>query len=135
MIHPERRRENLKKIEEMDKHDAESLQPDWKTWCMNKKVDMVEVVRCKDCKSNSGCGRGIYAGMVICYNTGAIHSPNWFCADGERKDMEHIETVCVNCKHDHHDANGCKAEPCQTCSNGWKGENFTENHFEPKEVR
>lgn len=50
MIHPERRRENLKKIEEMDKHDAEPRQPDWKTWYMNKKVDMVEVIRCKDCR-------------------------------------------------------------------------------------
>ncbi len=44
------------------------------------------------------------------------------------------EPVCVNCKHDYHEADGCKAEPCRTCSNGWKGENYTENHFEPKEV-
>lgn len=47
-----------------------------------------EIIRCRDCKSNSGCGRGIYAGMVICYNTGAIHSPDWFCADGKPKDGE-----------------------------------------------
>lgn len=46
---------------------------------------------------------------------------------------ENIEPVCVNCKHDYHDANGCKAEPCRTCCNGWKGEKFTENHFEPKD--
>ena len=60
-------------------------------FCKNCKESMkrngfIRVVRCKDCKSNSGCGRGIYAGMVICYKTGAIHSPDWFCADGERKD-------------------------------------------------
>ena len=28
----------------------EPLQPVWKTECMNTKVDMVEVVRCKDCR-------------------------------------------------------------------------------------
>lgn len=45
-----------------------------------------------------------------------------------------LEPVCVNCEHDYHEADGCKAEPCRTCLNGWKGENYTESHFEPKEV-
>jgi len=86
MIHPERRRENLKKIEEMDKRDAEPLQPDWKTWCMNKKVDMVEVIRCKDCEYGEKvndvylCGRQKTFGMA-CY-------PDWYCADGKVKEQE-----------------------------------------------
>ena len=63
--------------------EKETLQPVLESECINSKVDMVEVVRCKDCKSNR-CG-GIYTGMVICYNTGAVHSPDWYCADGERK--------------------------------------------------
>ena len=48
-------------------------------------------------------------------------------------DGEHIEPVCVNCKHDYHDANGFKPNQCWTCCNGWKGERFTENHFERKD--
>ena len=83
MIHPERRRENLKKIEEMDKHDEEPLQPDWKTWCMNKKVDMVEVVRCKDCKI--GEVSALPYGEYYCLKYGHYHNGDWFCADGERK--------------------------------------------------
>ena len=47
-------------------------------------------------------------------------------------ECENIEPVCVNCKHDYHDANGLKPNQCWTCCNGWKGERFTENHFEPK---
>ena len=81
MIHPERRRENLKKIEEMDKRDVELLQPDWKTWCMNKKVDMVEVVRCKDCNN-----RGTSDCPIEELCNGWIPSDDWFCADGERKE-------------------------------------------------
>ena len=83
MIHPERRRENLKKIEEMDKRDAEPLQPDWKTWCINKKVDMVEVVRCKDCDNKECWGR---AGNVVCGIDGTPHRPDWFCADGVKRE-------------------------------------------------
>lgn len=68
MIHPERRRENLKKIEEMD--------------------NMVEVVRCKDCvnfiwnsiSQNAGsCGIGI--GTPPNYR----HSKDWFCANGKQE--------------------------------------------------
>ena len=50
-------------------------------------VNNPDLIRCKDCKSNSGCGAGIYSEMVICYNTGAIHSPDWYCADGKPKDV------------------------------------------------
>jgi hypothetical protein len=55
--------------------------PDWKTEHMNSKVDMVEVIRCKNCKwwhHNS-----------TCYNEkvrfGSYRKPDWFCADGERR--------------------------------------------------
>ena len=47
---------------------------------------MPEIVRCKDCKWNSGYGRGMYACFCTCYKTGSPHKDNWFCADGERKD-------------------------------------------------
>ena len=91
MIHPERRRENLKKIEEMDKRDAEPLQPDWKTLCMNKKVDMVEVVRCKDCRWGEPTKNAYGEDRIICGNDDTyidryITVPaDWYCADGERK--------------------------------------------------
>jgi len=47
----------------------------------NKKVDMVEVVRCKDCKR-----RGTYNCPVYVGGDGMYSEPDdWFCADGERK--------------------------------------------------
>ena len=85
MIHQERRRENLKRIEEMDKRDAEPLQPDWKTYCMNKKVDMVEVVRCKDCKFAYDSPLPYQHGKKWCDRSETHHKPDWFCADGERR--------------------------------------------------
>ena len=53
----------------------------WKTEYMNKKVDMVEVVRCKDCKhgESGACGYGIDC-------DGVWHDDDWFCADGERNE-------------------------------------------------
>ena len=61
--------------------------PVWKSECMNSKVDMVEVVRCKDCKhgqyeewDNGECTDK----TVYCDGYG-IHKPDWFCADGERR--------------------------------------------------
>ena len=45
----------------------------------------VTVVRCKDCKYQECEGRN---GMIVCDITGESHSPEWFCADGERKDEE-----------------------------------------------
>ena len=78
MIHPERRLENIKKIEEMDELN-------WKTWCMNKKVDMVEVVRCKDC-IHWDKGHTEECGNLdsVCFHNGWC-KPDWFCADGERR--------------------------------------------------
>ena len=60
--------------------EKEPLQPVWKSECMNSKVDMVEVVRCKDCMHyrKDTCSAG--AGM-------AFPPPDdWFCADGKRKE-------------------------------------------------
>ena len=57
--------------------EKEPLQPVWKSECKNTKVDMVEVVRCKDCKHWNEA-----------YHDCSIHfppSPDWFCADGERR--------------------------------------------------
>lgn len=49
-------------------------------------ADVEAVVRCKDCKWNSGYGRGMYVCFCTCYKTGTPHKDDWFCADGERKD-------------------------------------------------
>lgn len=46
---------------------------------------MPEIVRCIDCKNNSGRCQGAYYQFVTCYKTGSPHKENWFCADGERK--------------------------------------------------
>lgn len=42
---------------------------------MNTKVDMVEVIRCKDCKKRNQHHECEYG----------YHSDNWFCADGEQR--------------------------------------------------
>ena len=39
-----------------------------------------ELVRCKDCKWNSGNRNFPY-----CQTTSKGHEPDWFCADGEKK--------------------------------------------------
>lgn len=58
----------------------EPLQPVWKSECLNTKVDMVEVVRCKYCKHHGKDTCGAEAGI-------AYPPPDeWFCADGERRD-------------------------------------------------
>lgn len=43
------------------------------------------IIRCKDCKYNSGNCHGLYAQFVTCYKTGSAHRENWYCADGERR--------------------------------------------------
>lgn len=58
--------------------EKEPLQPVWKSKCMNTKVDMVEVVRCKYCKKR-------YTVDCIQEEAGNINNQDdWFCADGER---------------------------------------------------
>lgn len=64
----------------------EPLQPVWAK-CVNTKVDMVEVVRCKDCKhydKDPYC-KGFGDCTGACDNLVKVHD-DWFCADGERKE-------------------------------------------------
>ena len=44
--------------------------------------DIVEVVRCKDCKHHEDAGPG----MVYCPDVGCCVREDFFCADGERRD-------------------------------------------------
>ncbi len=46
-------------------------------------VDVVPVVRCKDCVNKECFGRD---GKIVCDLDGFIHEPDWFCADGERRE-------------------------------------------------
>ena len=60
----------------------EPLQPVWKSKCMNTKVDMVEVVRCKNCKfwNNNGI-------ITKCEkHIGNGYPGDWFCADGVKRE-------------------------------------------------
>ena len=42
-----------------------------------------EIVRCKDCMHYDG---DEYSGLGTCLENGVCSKPDWFCADGERKD-------------------------------------------------
>jgi len=42
-----------------------------------------EIVMCRDCRFKECDGRD---GTVVCDITGESHQPEWFCADGERRD-------------------------------------------------
>ena len=44
------------------------------------------LIRCKDCKNNTGYGMGLYSAFCMCYLTGARHKDNYYCAEGEPKD-------------------------------------------------
>lgn len=50
-------------------------------------IDAVPVVRCKDCaygtKVKNGCGEDVVECSLDMEHL--CHSPNWFCADGEKK--------------------------------------------------
>ena len=65
--------------------EKEPLKPDWKTSYMNKKVDMVEVVRCKDCRLSTDYTDKQTEKPYHCRKNGGFHCGSWFCADGERK--------------------------------------------------
>lgn len=43
----------------------------------------LNVVRCKDCRNKECEGRD---GFIVCDITGESHKPDFFCADGERRD-------------------------------------------------
>lgn len=62
---------------------GEPLQPVWLTECMNKKADMVEVVRCRDCKWRENNG-ATSTKWLPCMEVKTAN--NWFCADGKRRD-------------------------------------------------
>jgi len=66
--------------------EEEPLQPVWKRECMNAKVDMVEVVRCKDCrhwwKENELCTHEkTMDGNVCCLKA----KPDFYCGYGESR--------------------------------------------------
>ena len=42
-----------------------------------------ELIRCKNCRLKECEGRN---GLIVCDITGESHQPEWFCADGERRD-------------------------------------------------
>lgn len=44
-----------------------------------------ELIRCKDCDNKECWGR---AGNVVCGIDGTPHRPDWYCADGVRKEAE-----------------------------------------------
>ena len=50
-----------------------------KSYFLNRKVDMVEVVRCKDCRKR-------HTPMCMMYFSRSKPGDKWYCADGERKD-------------------------------------------------
>lgn len=64
--------------------EKEPLQPVWKTECLNKKVDMVEVVRCKYCSEWDETTEECSNIDSVCFRNGRCR-PDWFCADGKRK--------------------------------------------------
>lgn len=67
---------------------------DYRTWrdkCCEawkpkeKETNMVEVVRCKDCKHSCDY-TDIYTDSAYkCIKNGGYHNDSWFCADGERR--------------------------------------------------
>ena len=56
-----------------------------KTYFLARKADMVEVVRCKDCKYGQKRTNGKTTYQCFKWNSnefGALHKQDWFCADG-----------------------------------------------------
>lgn len=45
-----------------------------------------EIVRCKDCKHGEKCNSVYLCGKSRSF--GMAHDPSWFCADGERREVE-----------------------------------------------
>ena len=76
--------------EELTKRTGEwnGLQMAWEIIAGKERSEHQMLVRCKDCKWNSGYGKGMYVCFCTCYKTGTPHKDDWFCADGERKEGE-----------------------------------------------
>ena len=57
-----------------------------------KWIPLPIVTRCKDCKWGDPTRNEANENMIFCYNGGTgiedgyLHEPDWFCAEGERKD-------------------------------------------------
>ena len=56
--------------------------------------DTVRVVRCKDCKYGAPTKNGFLDDMIACENKDSpcgysswLCQPDWFCADGERREL------------------------------------------------
>lgn len=64
-----------------DSDFGEPLKPVWKSECMNKKADVVEIVRCTDCalRFTDKC---VLHDQAFPVNKGN----KWFCADGVRQE-------------------------------------------------
>jgi len=52
-----------------------------------KTSDRVDVVRCRDCKYYEGENALVLFPCKL-NGSGCAHKPDWFCADGERKEDE-----------------------------------------------
>ena len=66
----------------------EPSEPVWKTEWINKKIDMVEVVRCKDCINRGKSEKCVLAAISEEKDCPLFMLDNrgeWFCADGERR--------------------------------------------------
>lgn len=56
------------------------------------RYDMDELIRCKDCKHMYFADNRIPSEQVnVCGRNGTVVPPDWFCADGERR--EHVKPV------------------------------------------
>lgn len=58
-------------------------------------ADAVDVVRCKDCKYGVPTKNGFLNDMIACENEDSpcgysswLCQPDWFCADGERREVQ-----------------------------------------------
>ena len=60
--------------------------PVWKSKCTSENADMVEVVRCKDCKYSSMEERNNSPHWLPCMEMDTDY--DWFCADGIAKDKD-----------------------------------------------
>lgn len=53
-----------------------------------------ELVRCKECKWGDLTRNGFGENMILCYNgntgieDGYLQEPDWFCAEGERNELQ-----------------------------------------------
>lgn len=56
-----------------------------------KKPDMVEVVRCKECESWNKCSDELYIQIGICEKLKRYAPGSFYCADGVKRDLMEVE--------------------------------------------